>query len=451
MSNEKRKSAAALSLACLGWLVAPSETLAQRAPLQVGAGVHVGLGWYPMQGAKQALIDQGLTFRDEVPWDHLETTRGALKFPASMQALDDLVTSAAKAGVRPLLILDYGNKLYGEGLLQSDEQIAAYVRYVRFVVKHFAGRVNQFEVWNEWNFGMGSSIRPRPPGSAADYVAVLKAAAAAIKQENPGATVVGGALALVDIPWVDAFGRAGGFQYIDAFSVHPYEFWWNPAKTGPAGGARLIFGGDPGGTGSQASGTTWDPIPGTPEAAVAKLDLLRSRIRSFVSDREMPIYVTEISWPTNNSRFGSPEPVAAAYLQRFVLLAATRPWIAGIWWHDFSDDGDDPTKVEFRYGLRRKTGEPKPAYDTLLATHCLTQSAIVPTPTLSTDQRLQIAGVDCHGQRYIATWLPTDDFHKSAGWPGAAALSQSGFQAARSATNSTATVSATPVIYVRPK
>ncbi len=85
-----------------------------------------------------------------------------LEFPDSLRDLDQLVTRAVRRGVRPLLILDYGNPIYdGGGQISSPEAIEAWSRYVRFVVAHFKGRVDQFEVWNEWNIGGGGTSAQR--------------------------------------------------------------------------------------------------------------------------------------------------------------------------------------------------------------------------------------------------------------------------------------------------
>ncbi len=168
------------------------------------------------------------SFRDEVFWHRLEREEGRArvsgKSAGPRSARDAL---SGQRGGRPLLILDYGNPLYdGGGQLSSAEAIAAWSRYVRFVVKHFKGRVDQFEVWNEWNIGGGGTPAQRAAryGSPEDYAKVLKAAYSAVKAENATATVIGGAFAGYDYKWIEAFARAGGFSSLDAFSAHPYVF-----------------------------------------------------------------------------------------------------------------------------------------------------------------------------------------------------------------------------------
>jgi len=148
---------------------------AADAPFQLGVGIHVGQNRNSPTATQKALVQAGFTsFRDEVFWHRIETKPGVLVFPDSLKDLDQLVTDAAKQGRRPLLILDYGNKLYDDGgQIHSPEGIAAYVRYVRFVVQHFRDRADQFEIWNEWNIGSGGTQAQKSAryGSPRDYAA----------------------------------------------------------------------------------------------------------------------------------------------------------------------------------------------------------------------------------------------------------------------------------------
>lgn len=315
--------------------------IANAAPFQVGVGVHVGQNKNALNATADALEQGGLTsFRDEVFWHRLERNKGVLEFPDSLKDLDQLVTRSAARGVRPLLILDYGNPSYdGGGQLSSPEAIAAWSRYVRFVVKHFKGRVEQFEVWNEWNIGSGGTPAQRAArlGSPEDYAKVLKAAYSAVKAENPGATVIGGAFAGYDYKWIEAFGRAGGFASLDGFSSHPYVF---------AEGKK-----------------------GTPDSAIRHLDELKALIDRLAPGRNVRVYVTEAGWPVHTGANGVTEQQQSDYLQQFLLLAKSRPWIAGVWWYDLFDDGDDASDKEHRFGLIDRAGVKRPAFQALAGMH----------------------------------------------------------------------------------
>jgi hypothetical protein len=60
-------------------------------------------------------------------------------------------------------------------------------------------------------------------GTAVDYVSGLKYQYARIKKFVPTLLVVGGSIALVDIPYIKELVAAGINDYIDCFSIHPYS------------------------------------------------------------------------------------------------------------------------------------------------------------------------------------------------------------------------------------
>ena len=429
---------------------------------QFGVGVHVGQNRNALQSTEQALAQAGVnSFRDEVFWHRIETKPGVLAFPDSLRDLDQLVTDSVRQGRRPLLILNYGNRFYdGGGLLSSPDGIAAYTRYVRFVVRYFRGRVDQFEVWNEWNIGGGGTQQQRASryGSPEDYAAVLRAAYAAIKAENPAAIVIGGAFAGYDAKWVEAFARAGGFASLDGFSMHPYVFAEGRQTPAPPSALRL----------SRAIGldrllsffmseasadTLFAPQPATPESAMKHLDDFKSRIDQLAPGRNLRIYVTEAGWPVHNGSHGVSETASAAYLQRFMLLARARPWIAGVWWYDLFDDGDNAQDKEHRFGLLTKSGVAKPAFQALADIQALLASGAAPTVETDGSGQITVSGQRADGTRFVASWLATDDFSRKVPWPKGAALAASGFRssASRSPSAGDLSVGATPVVLTTSK
>jgi hypothetical protein len=393
-----------------------ASALAQGpAPFQFGVSVHVGQNRNSLKDTTAALTNAGLAFRDEVLWSHVETRDGMKALPPSFNDLDQLVSDAVRRHKPPIVILDYGNSLYDGGeMITSPEGIAAFCRYATFVVKHFQGRVEQFEVWNEWNIGMGT--HPLKPRSAESYVKLLQATYTAIKSANPAATVIGGVVNGVDQKWVDAFGRAGGFSYLDAFSVHPYEFWYGKAPAAPTNvraAARNAVRAANGWFGSvvqSANGqSSFRPLAGTPEAAFAKIDTLKAKIDQLAPGKNLRVFITEIGWPTNEGAFGIPEGAAAAYLQRFFLLGRSRPWVAGIWWYDLFDDGDDALNKENRYGLLRHKGDAKPAYQALLALRDELESPGAFSSSIGADGTVVVNGTLSNGKSVKAVWLASND------------------------------------------
>lgn len=357
--------------------------IAEARAMEVGVGVHMGLNRQNYTQATEAFSDSGITsFRDEVFWHRLEVKKGVLKFPESLKDLDRVVSESKAKGIRPILILDYGNKFYDDGdIVVSDEAISAFVRYAQFVVEYFKGRVETFEVWNEWNIGMGSPKKPRSIASPEAYVRLLKPTYLAIKKIDPSIKVIGGGIAGLDDKWVFRFGMDGGFAYLDGLSVHPYVH-------------------DRGGV-------------GTPEYVFNWLDKLKLRVDGFSPKREMPMYITEIGWPTNTGTYGISEALASAYYERFMLLAKTRPWIAGVWWYDLIDDGPNSADKEHRFGMFRQNLKPKPVAESAMRLTPMLKDIASATSKTDSNKVVNWTGKTTAGKTVTARWLNAYDENAS--------------------------------------
>ena len=343
-------------------------TDAKADAFQFGACVHLAMRRSNATSVVSALSQAGFdSLRDDVFWGEIERQRGVLQFPQSFDELDRAVRAVHPAGGRPLLILDYGNKFYDSGgLVITDEALDAFERYVRYVVKHFGKQVDQYEVWNEWNTGFGSNPK-QSSGDPVAYYQLLKRVYQVVKSENPNAVVIGGAVAGTDVSWSNALFHAGGLMYLDAFSVHSYTLFH---------------------------------LHSNPEVAIQILDNLREAMRQSSPHRDIPVFVTEMGWPTNVGHFGVSEDQAAGYLIRFLALVRARPWIAGVWWYDLIDDGASDTDAEQRFGLLRTGLSPKPAY--------LAAARMAPLLKHSTDvhsYRVSAGGYAVTGKSDTQEWL----------------------------------------------
>jgi hypothetical protein len=260
--------------------------------------------------------------RLDAPWESIERVSGQYRIPGW---LDAAVDNARTAGIEPLLILAYGNRLYGGDKPTTPAAIAAFSRYASYVVHHFRGRVRYFDLWNEWNTGTGRTT----PGGADAYVALARRVYPAVKAANPAAELLSGGItssALKD-GWIEQFVAAGGLRFVDALSIHPYNYQ--------------------------------DGSAAIPEAAIARLD--RVHTLAGAAGRPLPVFVTEIGYPSFGGRGGVSQATAADYLARFMLLASTRPWIAGVWWYTLRDHGNDARNKEHHFGVLDTELDPKPA------------------------------------------------------------------------------------------
>jgi hypothetical protein len=100
----------------------------------------------------------------------------------------------------------------------------------------------------------------------------------------------------------------------------------------------------------------------TPEAWAGKMANLEASLRRFNSNKEVPIYVTEMGWSTYSGPNGVSDEVATDYLAQVYLLAQTMPFIKGIWWYDLIDDGWNTNNFQDNFGLLLPDLTPKPVF-----------------------------------------------------------------------------------------
>ncbi len=142
---------------------------------------------------------------DPINWHWVEKQKGVLKIdPETDAAVTELVSN----GVEIVMSLNFGNRLYsgpaGRALPQlwewnydppapptTPEALAAWTRYVEFMVQHFRGRVKHFEIWNEWNISCYWGAQP----SVEHYLAVARAAIPVIRKHAPEARIMMGSWA----------------------------------------------------------------------------------------------------------------------------------------------------------------------------------------------------------------------------------------------------------------
>ncbi len=256
--------------------------------------------------------------RDELFWHLVEKEKGVYRIPAD--CLNNLRLTVEN-GLQPFLILDYGNPLYDDGMAPvSEEALQAFAGYAAHLAGELIGLATCFEVWNEPN--TDGFWRPRQDARA--YAALLQAVYPAVKRANPKATVVGCTLAGLDEAFLDGVAKAGGLQYMDAISVHTY---CTPAS--PEG--RGIF------------------------------DEVRrfSRRAEALAGRHLPVWITEMGWPTQEGG-GVSELRQAEMVARSYFLTSTYPEIESLGWYWLGPDGPDRFWAEDRFSLSHADGSPKP-------------------------------------------------------------------------------------------
>lgn len=281
--------------------------------------------------------------RDDLFWSAIEEQPGVYKIP---ERLETMINTLPEYGIKPLLVTGYNNgKAYPGKFKKSfpttQDMREAFGNAVAYAVEYFGNRVTEWEIWNEPN-----SAHP-----VKDYLPLLKTVYPKIKAANPEAKVIscggGGAGGGPGGAMILPITAAGGLQFMDGFSIHPY----------------MAPGFDPD-FGYAAKGS---PIP-----RVSVPVFMNHLYKNFTCRRTLPdgrhpvMYVTEVGWYVQHPggrQAPCTELVQAAYFARLYLLGrAASNGAVPIYWYDFQNDGIDPAESEHNFGLIRWDFSPKPAY-----------------------------------------------------------------------------------------
>lgn len=277
-------------------------------------------------------------WRSTIPWITVEQQKGVLEIP---QSVDTVVDYTLSLGMEPLLILAYGNELYSSDVT-TDAWLAGYVNYCRTVATHFKDRVNQYEIWNEWNIALGGldeqfKVHPQL------YARALVAAANAIREVDPDATIIGGVTAGLPLSWIEGMlqydhngdGTYDTINAIDAFSFHLYPMQRNPENPEEI----LLI---------------------SPEAHnnPSFFEDITDLLNEYGSNNTKEIWLTETSWPTHldgTSEYRAiSETLSAAYMTRSYTWALANPQLIDkMLWYDLMNDGINAYEPEDNFGLLR--------------------------------------------------------------------------------------------------
>lgn len=281
---------------------------------------------------------------DKTDWATVEKTRGVYTIDPE---LDQAITESVNNGINIMMGLNYGNLLYqemkdpvdigptwhrGHPFLQcaptSDEAIEGFANYCRFMVKHFRGRVKCFEIWNEedgWFMDAWSdnnSVR-----LVKDYGRALLAAAKAIKEENPEATVVFGGVAGSSHDFARIALDEGAGPLIDIFAFHPYGHP-TPEEAPP----NFL---------TESNGMMeWKPRPAEISNYEEEIEALRKLLHRY--NPKMEVWANEMNWmapgePFMNEFGDGSEISQAKYLARFFTMNASLD-CGAVWWSLYNEN-----------------------------------------------------------------------------------------------------------------
>lgn len=308
-----------------------SCTAAANEPFIIGVATHLmnkgGSSADILQMLQAAGVD---SVRDDVYWSIAEPRRGQLHIDTGWQAF---LGKAREYNLRPLLVLGYGNPNYANYAKPRVPLVKdAFGNYVNFVSRELADKVDFYEVWNEWD-----KENPVDPMFARDYSNLIEDTAIRLRQQKKPMTILAGAVTSqgMDLGFADRLVEGGLLNHVDGLSLHPYVHCRHEERH-------------------------------TPERWISWLRWIDADLRTLAA-RPVPLYLTEMGWPSNVGKCGLSEQTQAAYLARSFFLAQTLPDIKGLWWYDVLNDGSDANDPEQNFGLLRQDLTPKPSYLTLKA------------------------------------------------------------------------------------
>lgn len=341
-------------------LLLPSAALADIVRNdRLGVATHFSHGGhyvanYDIETTMPIIAELGVGWiRDELGWGRYERAKGVYALPERTR---QWVDAANRAGLKILLIFNYGNDLY-EDRYDPD----AYAKAAAHLARELRGKIHAIEVLNEPNnFGFGKYYggawngMPKdgePAAYVVRYTQLLNRAAVAIKAANPALKVIGcGAPAPANYRMISL----GIVPAVDGIVDHPYSSRNRPEIVPFRGNADFM----------KRDGVLVADEKGTFASLVR---MYREHSARHKGPRE--IWLTEWGFSTfqpkeqKGSFGGVNEDAQAKYaLRRFAESLGLGVEMSV--YYDLKDDGRDPHDPENNFGLLAFGPDPrrKPAF-----------------------------------------------------------------------------------------
>ena len=302
-------------------------------PFILGIGTHLmnfdASPRKPLELAAQAGIT---SLKDDAFWSTAEPAPNQLRIAPSWR---NYLNAAATLDLSRLTILDYSTLFHDNAKPREGKVKEGYLNYVNYVAGQLGNRVNYYEIWNEWDMEAPGDAR-----LAADYAALVRDTVPLIRKHTVGqngtpAKVLAGSITPLgmDQGFADHLIDAGVLDLVDGLSIHPYAHCAGRGQNNP-------------------------------ESWVNWVRQYERHIRTKAG-HPVPIYLTEMAWPSHMGACGNTPATQSAYMARIMFFARTIPNIKGMWWYDLINDGPDRTDQEHNFGLLNEDLSPKPAYEVI--------------------------------------------------------------------------------------
>jgi hypothetical protein len=295
--------------------------------------------------------------RLEIDWPAVEPVRGRWNW----SSFDEQFAVTARQGITVLPLLMGIPSWEGAATYAVSRGGSGFSGYVAQVVRRYGPKgtfwhshpgvpyhpATWFEIWNEPYLSQFSDGGPQPEAYARLFKSAVQAGRRAsshakflIAADTSGLTDSGQLL-----PWVDPMFSAVPDlnRYIDGIATHPYSSTQSPLVYTPGHESRFEF---------------------------RRIGRLRQQFAAHGAGSK-PFWITEIGWSTcPGSEDCVNEAKQATYLNEVFGLVKTRlPWVRAVFVYNYRDSpqATDPSDKEHWFGLIRRDGSPKPAWNALRA------------------------------------------------------------------------------------
>lgn len=349
------------SFLCLG-AQATEQTNTPSSPRndRIGVNTHFAhrgdyIANYNIERTIPVIAELGVGWiRDEISWGSYESVKGTYALPERTRQWID---TAHQAGLKIVLIFNYGNDLYADRY-----DAAAYAKAVAHLAAELKGKVQAIEILNEPNnFGFGKYYGGawnglpkdgKPAAYVVKYTNILNQAAVAIKAVNPQMKVIGmGAPAPANHRMI-ALGIA---PEVDGIVDHPYSSHTVPEIVPFAASEGML----------KRDGIAVADEKGTFASLVR---MYREQSSKHSGPKEL--WFTEFGFPTQRAHSGKEggfsgftEEAQAKYTLRR-LAESLGIGVAVSLIYDMKNDGTDPYEAEQNFGITTNgdQSQPKPVY-----------------------------------------------------------------------------------------
>lgn len=348
----------------------------------IGANTHFSFGRGVVESNLNLLAESGITSpRDVTFWRYWNPQKSSCTLP---EYYTNYIDKALEKGLAPLQILCDRNERITPGYPNSPESREAFADFAAWMAAYYKGRCRLYQVFNEWDGGMGLEPANRTPEECGpeNYAKLLAVVYPKMKKADPDCVVIANSVCITTKGFLEKTFQSGVLDNCDGFAYHAYNY--------------MEFGENR-----------------TPEAYIKTVEDALELSKKYNNGIAKPIYLTEIGWPNHTGRGGSSEALSGDYLARVYLLARTIPEIKGIWWYDFQDDGYEAGSNESNFGIVTPDLTPKEPWFVMRSIAPVVKQATFLRRLASPDPRvIQLLFRMPDGTDVLAAWSTEDNCRK---------------------------------------